>query len=71
MTLEQEQQREEQLEKIGCITDRIDNLIAASNLGVPVEQKFEYTLKILAEIKSDLRAIIVESGGEDWWNNAA
>ena len=58
---------EEEIEKIGRIVDRIRNSIAASKLGLPAEQKLDYTLKILREIQSDLRIVIAQAGGEDYW----
>lgn len=58
---------EEEQEKVGRIVDRIRNAIAATKLGLPAEQKLEYTLKILTEIQADLRIILVASGAEDWW----
>ena len=58
---------EETQEKVGRVVDRIRNAIAASKLGLPAEQKLEYTLKILTEIQSDLRVILVAAGAEDWW----
>jgi hypothetical protein len=58
---------EEDQERIGEIVDRIRSTIAGAKLGLPAEQKLEYTIKILADIQSDLRAIVVNSGMEDWW----
>jgi len=55
------------LNKIGMLTDRLDNLIKALELPIPAKMHVEIIERILPDIRDDIRKAIIAESGENPW----
>jgi hypothetical protein len=58
---------EEQLEKLGKLVDRIDNLVHAGAIPMPDKLRVTALTEALPDLHSELKALYVEIAGEDPW----
>lgn len=60
--------KEENLEKLGLLKDRIDTLLASLLLPVPNDFHIKQMKGILPELSKEAKDIYTAEGGEDIWN---
>ena len=58
---------QEQLDQIGEIADRCDNLAHAARLPMPPEFHVTQLTRALANVRDQLRALYVEASGDNPW----
>lgn len=58
---------EDNMDKIGELSDRIENLTYAAKLNLPPAMHLEQITKVIVEIKDELRAIYKDTTGENPW----
>jgi hypothetical protein len=58
---------EAQLEKLGKLVDRIDNLVHAEAIPMPEAIRVIALSKILPDVHSELKSLYVEIAGDDPW----
>lgn len=61
------QPSEEQLERLGLLVDRLDNLRAGLNLPMPPQFHVSQMKGILEEVSADLKTIVVDLAGSNPW----
>lgn len=59
---------EANLEKLGQLKDKVDNITASLNLPMPPAFHIEQFKKILPEISEEIKSIYLAEGGEDVWD---
>jgi hypothetical protein len=57
----------EQLEEIGQLIDRLDNLCSAMELPMPAELHLKALKESLPNVRDDLQLIYIDAGGENHW----
>ncbi len=55
-------------DKIGEWAETLDNLLGAAQLPMPVQFHFERLTAAIAAMRDDMRAVYVESTGENPWD---
>lgn len=58
---------QENLEKLGQLIDRLDNLMMASKLPLPATLHLEGILPALPEIRAEIMEVYTDEGGENVW----
>ena len=59
--------KEESIEKLGELKDRIDNLIAGLNIPMGDSFHLGQLKRILPELSKDVKDIYIEEVGDDIW----
>jgi hypothetical protein len=58
---------EAQLEKLGCLVDKVDNLVHAGAIPMPDKLRVTALTEALPGLHSELKALYVEISGDDPW----
>lgn len=58
---------EAQLERLGQLVERVDNLVHAGKIPMPDKLRVTALTEALPGLHSDLKALYVEIAGEDPW----
>jgi hypothetical protein len=60
---------EEQLDKLGHLVDRVDNLVHAGAIPMPDKLRATALAEALTDLHSELKMLYVEIAGEDPWRD--
>jgi len=58
----------ENLEKLGLLIDKLDNLMQAAKMPLPAALHLEGLLPALPEIRAEIMEVYTTEGGEDVWS---
>ena len=61
---------DEQLEKLGKLIDRIDNVTHAGMIPMPDKLRLQAIGEFLPELHSELKSLYVEIAGDDPWDES-
>lgn len=59
----------EQLDELGRIADRVDNLVHAGTIPMPDSLRLRVLVVALPELRDDLRKLYVDVSGENPWSD--
>ena len=60
--------KEEDIEKLGLLIDKLENLIQAMTMPLPDSIHIQGIKPALPEILNEVKAVYLDEGGENWWD---
>ena len=60
--------KEENIEKLGLLIDKLENLIQAMTMPLPGSIHRHGIKPALPEILNEVKAVYLDEGGENWWD---